>query len=318
MSDTVANQKAFPQNRKQQPGLGFPLAMLVGVISLSCGAILDWAIGPCEGKQTGETALLRNLAAHFQRADLLIADRCYSGYFMVAQMAMLGVDVLVRQNARRRTDFSGAQRLGKGDHIVTWRRPARPDWMSPETYQTVPATLTMREIECGTLTLATTLLDPGSAHARELLALYHGRWNIELDLRSIKDVMQMGVLRCKSPEMVRKEIAVHFIAYNLVCALMTQAAQLNDIMPRALRFKLTLQTLRVYQPGNSPRSDQQAANEAVLILQAIARAPLPKRPGRTEPRVKKRRPKPTKLMTQPRSVLRAQCLKQNQFTQPSA
>lgn len=206
--DTAQNQARFPQSREQKPGLGFPLARVVAIVSLSCGAVLDWAIGACEGKQTGETALLWGLAKCFSPGDVVIADRYYAGYFMIALFTLLGVDVVVRQHQCRATDFRRGHRLGTRDHVVSWVRPQRPAWMDNATYEAMPAALILREVRVGGWTLVSTFTDTKAVHKRELLDLYQLRWQVELDLRSIKTVMQMDILRCKSPEMVCKEVAV--------------------------------------------------------------------------------------------------------------
>jgi hypothetical protein len=305
MPDTPENQACFPQNRQQKPGLGFPVARLVAIISLSCGAVMEWAVAACEGKQTGETSLLWAISGHFKRGDVMIADRCYAGYFMIALMVMLGVDVVVRQNQTRCTDFRRGKRQGKRDHIVVWERPKRPSWMDDATYQTIPATLTIRETRIGGWTLATTLLDAATVTKAELFKMYQLRWQVELDLRSIKDVMQMGVMRCKSPEMVRKEIAAHLIAYNFVRAVMAQAAYLGKTLPSKLSFKGTLQVLRAFEENLRHCPNGRLSIRRAYMLAGIARMRLPNRPGRVEPRVKKRRPKPRALLTEPRAKLRA-------------
>lgn len=244
MPDTRANQARFPQIHEQGAGLGFPLARMVAIVSLSCGTVLEWAIGPCEGKQTGETQLLWQLAQKLSRGDVVIADRCYSGYFMIAWLMQQGVDVVMRQHARRHTDFRRGVRLGARDHRVSWVRPQRPVWMEEATYQSMPETLNMREVRVGGWTLVSSLTDAKQVDRQELLALYHSRWQVELDLCAIKAVMQMDILRCKSPPMVQKEIAAHVLAYNLVRSVMAKAAYLAGLLPRQLSFKGALQLLR--------------------------------------------------------------------------
>lgn len=312
MPDTAANQASFPQSRTQKPGLGFPLARLVAIVSLSCGAVLDWAVGPCEGKQTGETALLWQLAKQLRPGDVVIADRYYAGYFLIAMLVQLGVDVVIRQHQRRHTDFRRGQRLGPRDHVVIWPRRKRPGWMDQATYEAMPETLRMREVRVGGWTLVTTLIDAKEVSKHDLFDLYHARWQIESDLRSIKMVMQMGVLRCKSPQMVEKEIAVHLLAYNLVRAVMAQAAYLGHLLPRQLSFKGALQLLNAFEENlrHCPRG--RLAFRHAYLLGGIAQLILPHRPGRVEPRAVKRRPKPTPLLTEPRSLLQARLLKQQQ------
>ncbi|MEO8409544.1 MAG: IS4 family transposase [Propionivibrio sp.] len=310
MPDTPENQAEFPQSRSQKVGVGFPLARLVAIISLSCGAVLDWAIAPCQGKGSGETALVRQLTPHLCHGDVVIADRYFSGYFLLVWLLRQGVDIVVRQHQLRRTDFRRGRRLGKQDHVVDWQRPPRPAWMDEATYAAMPPTLSLRETRVGGLVLVTSLCDARQVGKQDLLALYHARWQIELDLRAIKSVMQMDVLRCKRPEMVRKEIAVHLLAYNLVRAVMAQAAFLGHVLPRQLSFKAALQLIRAFEENlrYAPRSRQSIRRSCLLA--GMARLRLPHRPGRVEPRVLKRRTQHHPLMTQPRHVLKAALIQQ--------
>lgn len=313
MPDTVANQADFPQSRTQKPGLGFPLARLVTIVSLSCGAVLDWAVGPCEGKQTGETALLWKLAQRLQRGDIVIADRYYAGYFLIAMLVQLGVDVVIRQHQRRHMDFRRGQRLGAKDHLVSWPRLQRPSWMDADTYASMPEMLRMREVSVGGWTLVTTLVDAKEVSKRDVFELYRARWQIELDLRSIKTSMCMDVLRCKSPQMVKKEIAVHLLAYNLVRAVMAQAAHLGRVLPRQLSFKGALQMLNAFEENLRHCPLGRLALRHAHLLAGIAQMKLPHRPGRVEPRALKRRPKPFQLLTEPRQILRARLTAQRQL-----
>ena len=313
MPDTAANQADFPQSRTQKPGLGFPLARLVTIVSLSCGAVLDWAVGPCEGKQTGETALLWKLAQRLQRGDIVIADRYYAGYFLIAMLVQLGVDVVIRQHQRRHTDFRRGQRLGAKDHLVSWLRLQRPSWMDADTYASMPEMLRMREVSVGGWTLVTTLVDAKEVSKRDVFELYRARWQIELDLRSIKTSMCMDVLRCKSPQMVKKEIAVHLLAYNLVRAVMAQAAHLGRVLPRQLSFKGALQMLNAFEENLRHCPLGRLALRHAHLLAGIAQMKLPHRPGGVEPRALKRRPKPFQLLTEPRQILRARLTAQRQL-----
>lgn len=312
MPDTAENQASFPQNHEQKAGLGFPLARVVAIVSLSCGAVLQWAIGPCEGKETGETALLWGLAQKLKRGDVVVADRCYAGYFMIAWLLQLGVDVVIRQHQRRHTDFRCGQRLGPRDHVVNWVRPKCPAWMDEVIYAAMPETLTMREVRAGGWTLVSTLTDARKVSKRDLLDLYRSRWQVELDLRSIKTVMQMEPLRCMGPQMVEKEIAVHLLAYNLVRAVMSTAAYLAAVLPRQLSFKAALQLLRAFEQNLRHCPHGRLAIQRAHLLGAIAQMKLPHRPGRVEPRAIKRRPKPHRLLTEPRNIVRERLLIQQQ------
>jgi hypothetical protein len=304
MPDTGANQAAFPQVPQQKSGVGFPIARIVGIISLGCGAILEWALGPCEGKESGETSMLRRMGQALNPGDIILADRYYAGYFMLAHLLGLGVDVVVRQHQLRHTNFRRGEHLGTRDHVVSWPRPQRPTWMDEATYCTVPETLRLRETRVGGWILVSSLCDH-RVSKRDLLQLYGWRWNIELDFRAVKSVMQMDVLRCQTPAMVAKEIAAHLLAYNLVRAVMAQAACIACVLPRQLSFKAALQQLRAFEQGLRHRryADLRLAHQAIIL--AISRRKLPHRPGRVEPRAVKRRPKNQPIMTQPRAVLRA-------------
>lgn len=309
MPDTLDNQAHFPQNREQKPGLGFPLARLVAVVSLSCGAVLEWAIGACEGKASGETALLWTLLHRLERGDIVVADRCYAGYFMIAQLLSLGVDVVIRQHQRRHTDFRCGQRLGVRDHVAIWARPKCPAWMDEATYARMPERLHMREVRVGGWTIVSSLIDARAVSKKDLLELYRSRWQVELDLRSIKAVMQMDILRCKSAPMVRKEIATHLLAYNLVRTVMAQAASHTTLLPRQLSFKGTLQLLRALEQNLRHCPRKRLVFQHACVLGAIAQLRLPHRPDRVEPRAIKRRPATFKFMTKPRAIERERLIR---------
>lgn len=312
MPDTRANQTRFPQSGGQQPGLGFPLARLVAVVSLSTGAALEWAIDACKGKKTGETALLWRLLSTFTRGDIVIADSYYCGYFMIAGLLAQGVDIVMPQHHLRITDFRRGKQLGVRDHLVTWVRPQRPDWMDEATYATMPEMLTMREVRAAGRTLVTTLHDARAVTKPALAELYAMRWQVELDLRSIKTVMQMDILRCKTPTMVEKEIAVHLLAYNLVRAVMAQAAATHHVLPRQLSFKTALQLLNAFDVNLRHGSQRGSTTPHPPLLAALAQRRLPHRPHRVEPRAVKRRPKQHWLLRKPRYVLRERLYRQQQ------
>jgi hypothetical protein len=309
MPDTEENQWQYPQHGKQKPGLGFPLARLVALISLECGAVLDWAMGPCKGKLTGEDALFRELYRSVSRGDIVLADRYHCSYFTVAVLQSMGVDVVTRQHARRLTDFRRGERLGKRDHLVTWKRPARPEWMDEQAYAQIPEELTVREAKVGQWVLVSTLCDAKQVSKQELNALYVQRWNIELDFRAIKVVMGMGILRCQSPQMVQKEVGAFLLAYNLIRAAMAQAAVCAKLLPRQLSFsgaKRVINGLLDLLRGCVARG---LGLMFAHVRGAIAFMRLPYRPNRVEPRAVKRRPKPHTLLTEHRDIARAKLLR---------
>jgi len=312
MPDTEENQKEYPQQTAQQPGLGFPIARLVVVFCLACGTVLDAAMGRYQGKKTGENTLLRALQG-FEPQDILLADRCFSGYFDLAHWRQRGVDVVTLLHQRRRSDLRRGRRLGPGDHVVVWAKPPRPSWMDVETYAGVPETLAIREVRVRVavpafrikvLQVVTTLLDAAVYPASDLAELYRARWHAELDLRTLKITLGMDVLRCKTPEMVRKEIWAHLLAYNLIRKVMAQAAQTHAVVPRVISFKGTMQTLLAFAPLLERAPATRLLHEIAVLFNAIVTHRVGHRPGRLEPRRKKRRPKPYPLLRKPRWLAR--------------
>ncbi len=308
MPDTESNQAMYPQSGVQQPGLGFPLAMLVAVISLSTGAVLEWALGPCRGKHTGEQALFRTLMPRLAPGDIVLADRYHCNYFTAALLVAGGVDLVTRQHQRRITDFRRGRRLGRRDHLVDWLRPQRPAWMDAETYESMPDRLSMRETEIGGRILVTTLTDAKAVCPTDIDALYGRRWQVEVDLRSIKAEMGMDILRTQTAPMVDKEIAVYLLAYNLVCALMVRAAAGSGVAARVLSFKGTVQLYLAFAQQLRFAVGASARTMTAHLLGGISVLRLPIRPGRVEPHAIKRRPKSHQLLTVPRQIARSAIL----------
>jgi len=318
MPDTLANQRAYPQPASQKPGVGFPLARIVAIISLATGAVLDLEIGPCKGKRTGETSLLRTLLLRMKAGAILLGDRFFASYFGIAQLLQRQMDGVFRMHQRRKIDFRRGRCLGVTDHLVRWQKPKeRPEWMDEATYVLMPCEMLVRElrfkiVQAGyrvhQITLVTTLLDSIAYPSEELAGLYLKRWNVELDLRSIKIVMQMDVLRCKTPDMVDKEIWVHMLVYNVIRGLMVTAAAKNGTKPRELSFKGTLQALTAFREIIRTANPKQQRQLWQAMFTAIAYDRVGARPGRVEPRAKKRRPKQYDLLTCTRDEARKRLL----------
>jgi hypothetical protein len=314
MPDTAANQKAYPQSRSQQPGLGFPIMRICVIFALSVGTVLDAAFSPYAGKETGETAMLRTLLYSLKRGDLLLGDRYYANYWIIALALTLGIHVVFRQHQRRKVDFRRGQRLGKDDHRITWTKPQRPQWMTKVLYHAFPATLTLREVRLRIpkgkkrtkeIVIVSTLLDPGRYPKGELQALYRQRWQAELHLRSLKTTLQMDILRCKTPDMVRKEIWAHFLVYNLIRAALAQAAAAHARQPWQISFKGALQALHAWGGFWPCQAAADADAHYDALLAAIAEHRVGHRPDRLEPRAVKRRPKSYAKLNEPRAQARA-------------
>jgi hypothetical protein len=237
---------------------------------------------------------------------------------MVALLLAHGVDVVFRKHHLRRTDFRCGRRLGHNDHLVTWTKPRRPKWMDQATYDSLPETLTLREVRkkvttpgyrVKELVVVTTLCDDQVYTQEDILDLYHERWQVELDLRSIKTQMKMEILRCKTPEMVRKEIWAHLLAYNLVRKVMAQAAKEHNLTPRQISFAGAMQTLNEFRSSLLHAPAAELPEWTRRILEAIARHRVGNRPGRCEPRKVKRRPKGYSRLLFPRAKERAKLMR---------
>jgi hypothetical protein len=307
MPDTPENQAAYPQQKTQKPGCGFPIARILAIFSLATGTMLEAAIGKYKGKQTGENSLLRGLYRALAAGDIILADRYFSGWSDIALPLGRGIDIVVRKHQARRTDFRRGKRLGKDDHLIFWTRPQRPKWMSVEQYATLPDELTLREIRIRvaqkgfrtqSLVVVTTLLDAEQYPPEEIALLYRRRWQAELHLRSLKTVLQMDHLRCKTPERVRNEFYTHLLGYNLIRGVMAAAAFQSGRSPWEISFKGTLQTLDQFLPILLSRVTSEAWCEALLT--AVATHIVGNRPDRFEPRLVKRRAKPYKHLREHR------------------
>lgn len=321
MPDTEKNQAKFPQPKSQKPGVGLPIARAVAILSLATACVMDVAIGPYAGKETGETALLRSILKSLLKGDLAVMDRYYCSFMMIALLSMQGTEVCTRKHQHRHSDFRRGKRLGKYDHLIVWTRPQRPTWMDEETYAKIPETLELREIRYNvvengrrtkTIDIITTLTDAETYTTQDIADLYGFRWNSELDIRSIKSNLNLGHVRCKSPEMVGREVWTTLLGYNLIRTTAAAAALLHNKQPRQISFTSTCQyVLSSWMLMSCGQFDSaQAIGHCELLLAQIAKCEVGNRPGRLEPRVLKRRRHHYKLMQKSRAVLRSELRKE--------
>jgi hypothetical protein len=317
LPDTPANQARYPQPGTQQPGLGFPLVRVVALLSLATAAAQAVAVGPYQGKESGETALFRTLLDQLAPGTIVVADRYYCSYFMVALLVARGVEVVVRQHQCRASDFRRGRRLGPDDHVVVWPKPAPPEWMDAATYAAMPACLEVREIRkritkrgyrVKNLTVVTTLREPADYPTEDIADLYHKRWHVELDIRAIKATLKMEELRCLTPAMVEKEIWMHFLAYNLVRKVAAQAAVAAGVCPRTISFAASQQAVLASWSKLTEATASAQVSLAWALVRALGKEAVGQRPDRCEPRAKKRRPKNLKLLRKPRAEARAELL----------
>jgi hypothetical protein len=322
MPDTPENQQDYPQVYNQKPGLGFPIARLGAVISLACGAVVNLGFCQYAGKGQGEVSLLRRLWDVLLPGDVLLADSLTSNFTNLVQLQSRGVALVSRLNKAHRTaDFRRGRRLGPDDHVVQWRKPTSIRSLDWQTYKALPESITIRETRIRVrqpgfrtreIVVVTTLLDPQQVTKEDLATLYRARWHNELDLRSLKSSMQMGELRCKTPELVRKEVWAHILAYNLIRTVMAQAAARHGMAPRTISFTGAMQTLEAFQPLLEFGAAQTADSRLGLyhdLLAAIASHRVGDRPDRYEPRLKKRRRNHYDWLTKPRAEMKRKLAK---------
>jgi hypothetical protein len=308
MPDTAKNQAVYPQPPTQKPGLGFPLARITVVLSLATGACHDLAIAPYKGKGTGEKTLFRRMYDTFNPGDVVLTDALFDDYFIVCELCNRGIDIVAR--AQHERVGSRMAQSKPDDDIIVWQRPNKPRGMTGEQYRSYPKTLIMRQVKVDArdknnrvqqFKVITTILNP-SIDGKQIGDLFERRWDGEVDIRSIKSTMQMDILRCKTPDMVHKEIWTHLLAYNLLRTVMAVAANENDIEPRKVSFKGAKQALTAFAPKIEAARPENRAALIDAMLTTIAYHRVGDRPGRWEPRARKRRPKKATRLMQPRHI----------------
>ena len=311
LPDTQENQKTYPQPTSQKPGCGFPLLHLVVVWSARSGVVLDLAKGDYHH---GEMRLVHQLCPALQPKDIVIYDRAAGHYVGCALVQAQGADLISRVTVRQ-IDWRRGQRLGPDERLVVWKKSRQKStYLTEEEWAALPAEITVRVIRVPIkqkgfrtreLILVTTLLDPVAYPARELAAAYLRRWRLEMCLDDLKTTLGLDALRCKTPQMVHRELLALLIAHNLVRAVMAEAAREHAVPLDRLSFTGTLDTLRSFC-----RASAQAGRPArrrllwAKMLRIIATDQVPLRPHRWEPRAVKRRPKPYPKLNRPRRQYR--------------
>lgn len=310
--DTPANQKVFPQQSVQKPGCGFPIVRLVGLLSLATGMLTAWATGSWSGHEVG---LLQTLWDSLHPGEVLLADRGFCNWGLLAQCLRRNLHAVFRVKGVRRSDFRKGKRLSRHERLVQWHKPFTPaKTVTAQEWALLPEVLTLRLVRCQLnipgfrtrqITLVTTLLDRVEYPPEALSQLYFRRWAMELSLRNIKTTLQMEHLSCKNPENLEREIRMHFLVHNLVRRLMLEAARRHRVPLERVSFAGSLAAARRYGEAllqtRSQRQRQELIGEMLTVLAADL---VPHRPGRREPRAVKRRPKPYPLLTAHRHKFR--------------
>lgn len=314
LPDTAENQAAYPQPSSQTPGCGFPHLRLLGLFSLDTAALLERVRGQYT---TSETPMFRELWPRLERGDLVLGDRLFGSYHALAQLPKLGVDGIYRLNRHRDHDFRKGKRLGYQDRLVTWLKPRKkPAGLTDGEWAAVPDRIVVRQVRVKLtkptgrvkeIVLVTNLVDAKKWPRAKLADLLARRWQIELNFDDLKTTLQMDHLSCLTPEMIHRELELHLIGYNLTRALMLEAAVACHVPLYRLSFKGTLDTVREFSVSlvRVPVSQRQKRNTIYReMLATIAKDLVPDRPGRREPRCKKRRPKAYPYMNKPRRKMK--------------
>jgi hypothetical protein len=309
MPDTAANQKAYPQLKCQKPGCGFPIMRLLAFFSLATGMLTSWVTGPW---LQSEARLLQLLWDHLRVGDVLLADRGFSRWAVLAECVRRQIHGVIRLHGSRRSDFRKGKRLSKHERLIGWTKPrTRAASLTAEQWAALPEYLDLRLVRCRMglpgfrtrqVILVTTLLDPVKYTAEALGKLYLRRWWMELTLRHLKTTLQMEHLSCKNPENIERELRMHLLVHNLGRRLMLEAARRARVPLDRISFAGALALMRRYGEAllraRTKRQRQKLIDELYRVLASDLN---PDRPGRREPRAIKRRPKPFPLLRNHRS-----------------
>jgi len=315
MPDTEENQEKWPQYKSQKPGCGFPNAAICACFNLHNGTLLSYEVG---NKKSHELPMLRKQWGTFKPGDIFLGDKGFCSYYDQSSFKDRGVDSIITL-ARRMpvNEVEAVKVLGDDDLLICWKKPVRSKQSSysQKDWESLPETLSLRQIKVtvkqsgfrvSSFYIVTTLLDAEEYSASDIAEVYFQRWDVELFFRDIKITMGMDILRCKTPEMVSKEILMHLIAYNCIRRLMLEAAEAKGVTLRRISFKGSVQALRQWEPHlNQEKMNRKDRIRLLqLLTDSIAANIAPDRPGRSEPRAVKRRPKNYQRLNKPRHEIK--------------
>jgi len=297
--DTPANQKAYPQQSVQKPGCGYPILRLLAFMSLTTGLLTAWAVGAW---RQSELALLQSLWEHVKAGEVLLADRGFCSWGLLAQCLQRQVHAVFRVRGAHRRDLRRGQRLSRHERLVRWKKSVEPSWtIAPREWAALPGVLTLRVVRCRLampgfrtrqIIVVTTLLDSALYPPEALSRLYYRRWAMELTLRNLKITLQMDHLSCKKPAYLEREIRLHLLVHNLARRLMLEAARRYRIPLERISFAGALAVARRYSEALLQARSQHRRRLWTELFRVLAEDQVPDRPGRREPRAVKRRPKP--------------------------
>lgn len=311
LPDTEANLEQYPQQRSQKKGTSYATLRVVTLLAFATAALTGCASGPYKGKGTGEMSLLLGILGDgVAEGEILVGDRYYGSFQLLALLMGRGVDGCFRLGVSRQKGFHQGQRLGEGDddYLQTWVKPRRPTGVDEQTWDSLPGTIRVRVLRYAVsrrgfrtseVYVVTTLCDASKYRKEDVADLYHRRWNVEVDVRSLKQGLGLKMLSCKTPEMVRAELWAHLLGYNLVRCVMAQAAADKGLSPREVSFSGAVRTLDAFRWLLSC-ADEDPERTRQVISTALAAHKVGNRPGRYEPREVKRRQRKYKELNKPR------------------
>ena len=311
MDDTEVSRAVFGTPSGQKPGCGFPVMKLCALFSLTTGAWLTHAAGHNTDHDLSTAVSL--LSDNLSTGDVLVADRAYSAWWVMALAVMQGADCVLRLHQNRTANFRQGRALGTGDRLLTWPKPARGERcpLTKEQYAALPESLEIRMVRSTStrpgervqeMILVSTLRDAVRYPAAALADIFRRRWQIELNFDDIKTALGMNHLACQSAEMALRMVSMYQCAYNLIRALMQQGARSVGADLYRMSFTGTARLLSSTQKWH--RSPQSRKTLQELLTTLIAGDPVPLRPGRSDPRAIKRRPSPYQLLTAPRKEMK--------------
>lgn len=313
LMDTPENQEAFPQPSEQKPGCGFPVMSVSGLLNLSHGGWEEMVVGKLNDS---DATLALELLDHLGEGDLLLADRAYCSYRLLCEARERGAHCVMRLHQRRESalDWRKGKRLGGHERLVTWRRPMFSNVsksMSRAQWEALPEELVLRLIRLScedrqgkrrSMTVVTTLTDHRKHDGIELHALYARRWEIELRLRDIKTTLDFEMINARTPAMAVKTLAMIRFAYNLLRWLVQRASIASGRPIALISFKGVLDLIGAMHESfrHEMGRPRRRASRMRLLIELVGGRRIEPRPGRSEPRAVKRRPKPFALLTSPR------------------
>lgn len=305
MPETSENQIEYPKHKNQAEGVALPILRLLVIFSLATGVVLKYAMAPISGKGTGERSLLKNiLKPVMKNKDILLGDCGFQSFYLLSDLLEMGYDGLFQALPCWKFNLDKAIKLGKNDHIVTWKKSKRKSNMDKETYDKYPKNIQIRVFKSKGNFYITTLLENKKYHKNELSQLYGLRWQAELNLRNIKTVMNMKNLTCKTPEMARKELGVNLLAYNIIRILMAESGFAYSISPIYLSFKNAIQYLNSLMPIFISLNKSEHSKIYQKMLYYFSCIKVGNRPGRREPRAVKLRVTQFPLLKMNRNIYR--------------